>query len=419
VEPLLYPLRFEPIFRSKKVCGEVIENRGGQITFSALGQQAPLDEKKKWDSDFAKRTKIKVILDTLIPDFSVRVGGATSVDVTKPGIDKAYGVRKLRDFLGISLNEMIFIGDALFAGGNDYPAERAALEPEASYEQRSDGGSGCEDPRITFVEPLQRYIMTYTAFSPEGPRIALALSADLFHWQHLGLATFGPYHGTEVGDVDDKDARLFPVTIPNLPGHPDLAMLHRPLFPGTGQEETAGHPMSRDVDLDRESFWISNCPMALVASEPYHLGHFACYHRLATPVSPWERRKLGGGTPPIMTRQGWLIVYHRVREVAEPSSGGHPLCYSAGVMVISKEHPRAVRYRSADPVLTPGLPQERHRVVPDVVCPTGIDRHNDLSSPDRFAVYYGMADNRIGVARLDLPDSLPPRGVPDPQEGKV
>ena len=114
-------------FQAKKVWGEVIEDRGSQITFSALGQQAPLEEKKKWDSDFAKRKKIKSILDKLIPEFSVRLGGATSIDVTKPGIDKAYGVRKLRDVLGISLKEMIFIGDALFAGGNDYPAEQAGV----------------------------------------------------------------------------------------------------------------------------------------------------------------------------------------------------------------------------------------------------------------------------------------------------
>jgi len=86
-----------------------------------------LDEKKKWDSDFTKRKKIKVILDPLIPGFSVRMGGATSIDVTNPGIDKAYGVRKLRDVLGISLKEMIFVGDALFPGGNDYPAEQARV----------------------------------------------------------------------------------------------------------------------------------------------------------------------------------------------------------------------------------------------------------------------------------------------------
>jgi len=109
----------------EKVWGEVIEDRGSQITFSALGQQAPLDEKKTWDPDFAKRKKIKALLDKLIPEFSVRLGGATSVDVTKPGIDKAYGIRKLRDTLGIAIRDMIYVGDALFPGGNDYPAEEA------------------------------------------------------------------------------------------------------------------------------------------------------------------------------------------------------------------------------------------------------------------------------------------------------
>jgi len=114
-------------FRADKVWGEVIEDRGSQITLSALGQRAPLEEKEKWDPDFAKRKKIKAILDPLLPGFSVRLGGATSIDVTKPGIDKAYGVRKLRDVLGISLKEMIYIGDALFVSGNDYPAEQAGV----------------------------------------------------------------------------------------------------------------------------------------------------------------------------------------------------------------------------------------------------------------------------------------------------
>ena len=108
-----------------KVWGDVIEDRGSQITFSALGQQAPLEEKKTWDPDFAKRQKMKAVLDKLIPEFSVHLGGATSVDVTKHGIDKAYGIRKLRDVLSIPISEMIFIGDAVFPGGNDYPAKEA------------------------------------------------------------------------------------------------------------------------------------------------------------------------------------------------------------------------------------------------------------------------------------------------------
>ena len=114
-------------YRAKKLWGEAIEDRGSQVTFSALGQQAPLAEKEKWDPDFAKRKKIKAILDKLIPEFSIRMGGATSIDVTKPGIDKAYGIGKLRDTLHLSLKEMVFIGDALFPGGNDYPAEKAGV----------------------------------------------------------------------------------------------------------------------------------------------------------------------------------------------------------------------------------------------------------------------------------------------------
>jgi HAD superfamily hydrolase (TIGR01484 family) len=107
--------------------GEVIEDRGSQITFSALGQKAALDEKKRWDPDFKKREKIKAILDPLLPEFSVNLGGSTSIDITRPGIDKAYGIKKLRETLGIAIKDMIFVGDAIFPGGNDYPAKQAGV----------------------------------------------------------------------------------------------------------------------------------------------------------------------------------------------------------------------------------------------------------------------------------------------------
>lgn len=113
--------------KTKKVWGEIIEDRGSQITFSALGQQAPIAEKKKWDPDFSRRKKMKVILDKLLPEFSVHLGGTTSIDVTRHGIDKAYGIRKLRDTLDIAIQDMIFIGDALFPGGNDYPAKETGV----------------------------------------------------------------------------------------------------------------------------------------------------------------------------------------------------------------------------------------------------------------------------------------------------
>jgi phosphomannomutase len=111
-----------------KTWGEQIEDRGSQITYSALGQKAPLEEKQVWDPKFVKRKKIKAILDKTLSGFSVQMGGATSIDITKPGIDKAYGIRKLKSVLGIKISEMLFIGDALFDGGNDHPARTTGAD---------------------------------------------------------------------------------------------------------------------------------------------------------------------------------------------------------------------------------------------------------------------------------------------------
>ncbi len=116
----------------KKVWGDVIEDRGSQITFSALGQQAPLDVKSTFDPGFVKRAAMKAKLDAVIPEFSVRMGGTTSIDITKPGIDKAYGIRKLSDVLAIELGEMVFVGDALFPGGNDSPVRGAGVKSIAT-----------------------------------------------------------------------------------------------------------------------------------------------------------------------------------------------------------------------------------------------------------------------------------------------
>ena len=115
-------------FAAQETWGEVIEDRGSQITFSALGQQAPFQAKRDWDPDFVKRAAIKAALDPRLPEFSIRMGGTTSIDITKSGIDKSYGIRKLQELLGIPIPQMIFIGDALFPGGNDYPAKEAGVE---------------------------------------------------------------------------------------------------------------------------------------------------------------------------------------------------------------------------------------------------------------------------------------------------
>ncbi len=114
-------------FKIDHTWGETIEDRGSQVTLSALGQEAPREEKAKWDPDFSKRRQLKAILDPDLPEFTVRMGGTTSIDITRHGIDKGYGIRKLRDELDIAIHEMIFVGDAIFPGGNDYPAKKAGV----------------------------------------------------------------------------------------------------------------------------------------------------------------------------------------------------------------------------------------------------------------------------------------------------
>lgn len=280
-----------------------------------------------------------------------------------------------------------------------------ALEPEADYELH-EGGGGCEDPRIAFVEPLQHYVMTYTAFSRYGPRIAIAISNDLLKWQRIGLATFSPYHGISVDGVDNKDASVFPALIPDVFGQPAVALVHRPLFPGTRPEEKASEPHPRSRDDHRECIWISYTRVR-TKGEEHRLCQFVAHHRLACPSGAWETLKVGAGAPPVLCRHGWLLLYHGVHEISQPDPTVHKLCYSAGAMVLSAEHPNKIVYRSPKPVLSPVKPWELDGTVQNVVFPTGVDRRDDLGTPDRFDVYYGMADDRIGVARLEVPKTLP------------
>lgn len=108
--------------------GEILEDRGTQITFSALGQAAPVHLKKKWDPHHLKRLKMIDILKKYIPEFEIRTGGTTSVDVTKKDIDKAYGIKQIEKYLGFKTEEMFFVGDALYDGGNDAPVKKTGVE---------------------------------------------------------------------------------------------------------------------------------------------------------------------------------------------------------------------------------------------------------------------------------------------------
>lgn len=112
----------------KKTYGEVIEDRESQITFSALGQKAPIPEKEKWNKTQDIRPQLKAALERYLSTFEVRLGGLTSVDITKKGIDKAYGIEKIKKLLSLSIKEMAYIGDALYEGGNDYIVMKTGIE---------------------------------------------------------------------------------------------------------------------------------------------------------------------------------------------------------------------------------------------------------------------------------------------------
>jgi predicted GH43/DUF377 family glycosyl hydrolase/predicted dehydrogenase len=255
---------------------------------------------------------------------------------------------------------------------------QAALEPDAPYERWADGqGGGVEDPRVTLIEGT--YYMAYTAYGTvagvTAPRIALARSTDLFHWERLGLVTFaplpesaGPAALVNLADVPNKDAILFPERIGGR-----YALLHRPMFP----PET-GLP---------QSIWLS---------WSHDLHHWTDHQVVLPPTQPWECLKVGGGTPPIRTTYGWLTFYHGVEGQSDRDPQRR---YHAGVLLLDLANPARVRYQGQQPVLSPQTVEEQMGVVSNVVFPCGAVLHPD----GQLDVYYGMADQAIGLATTQLP----------------
>ena len=275
---------------------------------------------------------------------------------------------------------------ALFnAQGDPVGVERlaVALEPGATYERGDDGRGGCEDPRVTFCAPLDCFIMGYVAFGQDGPRAALAASGDLLTWRRLGLCVFEKSNGIDPGACDNKDVCVFPRLVADATGRPSIAVLHRPHLPGKDGKKPDG-------------IWISYAPVN-AAGDPGSIGAFSGHRLLAGPERPWESLKIGCGTPPILTSLGWLIVYHGV--------GGRDRdgcrIYSAGLMLLDRDDPTRILYRSPEPILEPELPEEVSGVCARVVFPTGMDPRPDLGE-FVYDIYYGMADSRIGAARLRL-----------------
>jgi predicted GH43/DUF377 family glycosyl hydrolase len=288
-------------------------------------------------------------------------------------------------------------------GGDPVGVERlgVVLEPQEPYELNRQSGGGVEDARVTYLALWRLYVMTYTAFGPAGPRVAAAISRDLVHWRRTGLVRFAYEQGLDLARCDNKDGLLFPEPVAAPDGRPALALLHRPTFPAS--PPTPGPPVR---PAPRPSIWISYAPLEEPGASRSVV--FGQHHLLAGPEQRWEHLKIGGGTPPVRTRAGWLLLYHGVAVHRGPGAGpSHAFTYRAGVMLLDSRDPRRVVYRTVRSILAPRVAAERVGVVPRVVFPTGLDVRADGT----VDVYYGMADRCIGVARTTLPDLLRPAAM--------
>lgn len=286
-----------------------------------------------------------------------------------------------------------------------------ALEPTAPYEHESPAIYGCEDARVVYVACVQRYVMTYVALTPIGPRAALATSEDLFTWQRLGLIDFRLEGDIDLGVYCNKDALLFAQPVIGPEGRPALALLHRPMYVLATPEAIIALPRPAWVSEPRESIWISYADLDAVTADLRALTRFRGHQILSSPQAAWERLKIGGGAPPLLTHLGWLLIYHGVTGDPQASfeldPSHRPVRYSAGAMVLDRDDPRQIRYRSAHPILWPALPEERAGVVGSVVFPTGLDPRSPPAPGARVDLYYGIADKAIGVGSFTLPAALP------------
>jgi predicted GH43/DUF377 family glycosyl hydrolase len=291
--------------------------------------------------------------------------------------------------------------------GDDIRFERLgfALEPSVPYETRTvPGGMGCEDPRVTFVPVLDRYLMAYTAFGPDGPRIAVAQSSDGYRWERLGVVSFAP----DLPQGDDKDGVFFPEPVISPNGVRSLALYHRPMLRLSTMDGRGAVPtLLALAPQERECTRIGYVPLDAVQSDTKALLQVRESALVLVPDEPWCCIKTGAGTPPVRIAEGWLSMFHGV-DAREVSPGKYAMQYSAGFVVHDIERPHIVRYRSPEPVMVPEGIDETHGIVNNVVFPTAICELGERS----YEIYYGMADARVGRARVEL--AAPNAGVEEP-----
>jgi predicted GH43/DUF377 family glycosyl hydrolase len=274
-----------------------------------------------------------------------------------------------------------------------------ALEPLEPYEVGPNGG-GVEDPRVVYMPTIKCYVMTYTAFVPHEPRVAIAVSEDLVAWRRLGLVHFEATSGVpDLNLSSNKDAAFFPEVIADPNGVPSLGILHRPttrIHLRTCGSDVTAPPSGEET---RERIWISYVPIEAVLADIAKLTLVRRHERVMAPEQPWEIEKIGAGAPPVRLPYGWVLPYHAV------SATNGQVRYCMGVAILDLERPSRVLYRTPRPILEPQTEYECHGLVNNVVFPTA----GDLRADRVLDFYYGAADRVIAAARVTLPSRLPTR----------
>lgn len=277
------------------------------------------------------------------------------------------------------------------------------FEPVEPWERNARTG-GVEDPRITPIESLGVFVMTYAAYGPLGPRIGIAVSDDLGSWRRLGPAHFryDTALGADLNLYRNKDAVWFPEPVSAPDGRRAYAMLHRPTWDLAEVSHLGYEAVPRGIDDPRPAIWVSFADAERVEFDIGALVELDQHREVAACRYPWEQLKIGAGTPPIRTAHGWLIVHHGVAGEFQPGVDHQQLLrYCAGVIVLDPADVTRVVYRSAEPLLEPDVDAEQEGIVPNVVFPTAIDVRDGHAD-----VFYGMADSRIGLARLQAGGAL-------------
>jgi len=273
------------------------------------------------------------------------------------------------------------------------------LAPDRRWE-RGTHSAGTEDPRATWIPSLGLHVMTYVAFGPLGPHPAVAVSDDLRQWRRLGPIQFQYVDDldTDLNLFPNKDVVFFPEIVPDPAGLPSYALLHRPMWdldwlrPG---EEVC---LPAGLTDARPGIWISYIPARNVSMDITALTRPADHRILALPEQSWEELKIGSGPAPMRVDEGWLLLYHGVAgalsdDALEPQGD---VRYAVGAMILDSEDPSRVLARTRAPLMSPETDDETIGVVSDVVFPTAIE----VIAGHTF-VFYGMADTKIGVARLE------------------